>query len=167
MSIALLVSMLIGSILLGVATAKDDGRSACGAGGWADVVRADGEPFTDQGECVLRVGNGGAVVVLQAIHQSILHRRGCLLAPSDRSSKSGPSREGRATPLTPASTLSPCPARMPEMDSSSRRPPTAAGRRVRPRVIPTGSTDRSASGSTSRTWRRTHRVALSSAPPWS
>jgi hypothetical protein len=57
--VSLLAGALMAAMLPGVAAAKDDGKSACKKGGWQDLVKANGQSFADQAECVAYVSNGG------------------------------------------------------------------------------------------------------------
>ena len=58
LSTALVLAVSV-AMLPGAAVAKDKGKAACKKGGWKELVRADGTPFADQGECVGYAANGG------------------------------------------------------------------------------------------------------------
>jgi hypothetical protein len=55
----MLAASVMAAMLPGAAVARDNGKSDCKKGGWRELVRADGSPFADQGECVGYVANGG------------------------------------------------------------------------------------------------------------
>ena len=54
----LLILALLAVMLPGTAVAKVKGKSACKNGGWKELVRHNGTPFANQGECVKYAAKG-------------------------------------------------------------------------------------------------------------
>ena len=63
----LAVGALMAAMLPGMASAKIDPKAACKKGGWMDLVKANGQPFTGQDDCVSYVANGGTARPPQTI----------------------------------------------------------------------------------------------------